>query len=253
MRAKGSKQTDRIVSYKSRRPTYPTLLRCVAFRRAAPMPGGFVPFPNKAARRLHSRIIRKIGPTSKPRNMHAMSQCFGQLLWLLRRSHRPAAERYRQGAAERTPSISPIIAAGVKVSAGTDATRVASYNPWASVAWPAGKTVVFRHRTGTPLEICLWDDGLIPGGTKLRRRWSRSRGPSACAAVRDDASLSPVRAGAGYALGARLATVRGTRRGPQPVLVGVRRAVSPNTPNPMEQTSPATASPDVRRRAHHAQ
>jgi hypothetical protein len=48
MRAKGSKQTDRVVSYKRRRPTYPTLLRCVAFRRAAPMPGGFVPLPQQS-------------------------------------------------------------------------------------------------------------------------------------------------------------------------------------------------------------
>jgi predicted amidohydrolase YtcJ len=51
-------------------------------------------------------------------------------------------ERYGQGAAESTPPISRIIAAGVKVSAGTDATRVASYNPWVSLSWlVTGKTV----------------------------------------------------------------------------------------------------------------
>jgi predicted amidohydrolase YtcJ len=51
-------------------------------------------------------------------------------------------ERYGQGAAESTPPISRIIAAGVKTSAGTDATRVASYNPWVSLAWlVTGKTV----------------------------------------------------------------------------------------------------------------
>jgi hypothetical protein len=33
-----------------------------------------------------------------------------------------------------------MMAAGLKVSAGTDATRVASYNPWVSLAW-LGKTV----------------------------------------------------------------------------------------------------------------
>src|ERR1700685_2201716 len=35
-----------------------------------------------------------------------------------------------------------MMAAGVKISAGTDATRVASYNPWVSLAWLiTGKTV----------------------------------------------------------------------------------------------------------------
>ena len=51
-------------------------------------------------------------------------------------------ERYGLGAAEATPPIARMLAAGVKVSAGTDATRVASYNPWVSLAWlVTGKTV----------------------------------------------------------------------------------------------------------------
>jgi predicted amidohydrolase YtcJ len=51
-------------------------------------------------------------------------------------------ERYGIGAAAATPPVSRIIAAGVKVSAGTDATRVASYNPWVSLAWlVTGRTV----------------------------------------------------------------------------------------------------------------
>ncbi|MYM82661.1 amidohydrolase family protein [Duganella sp. FT50W] len=51
-------------------------------------------------------------------------------------------ERYGHGAAEATPPIKKIIEAGVKTSAGTDATRVASYNPWVSLAWMiTGKTV----------------------------------------------------------------------------------------------------------------
>jgi hypothetical protein len=44
-------------------------------------------------------------------------------------------ERYGFGAAEATPPIKKIIDRGVKISAGTDATRVASYNPWVSLAW----------------------------------------------------------------------------------------------------------------------
>jgi predicted amidohydrolase YtcJ len=44
-------------------------------------------------------------------------------------------ERYGAQAAERTPPIKRMLAAGVKVGGGTDATRVASYNPWVSLAW----------------------------------------------------------------------------------------------------------------------
>jgi predicted amidohydrolase YtcJ len=51
-------------------------------------------------------------------------------------------ERYGLGAAEATPPIARMFNAGVKVSAGTDATRVASYNPWVSLAWlVTGKSV----------------------------------------------------------------------------------------------------------------
>jgi predicted amidohydrolase YtcJ len=51
-------------------------------------------------------------------------------------------ERYGRGAAEETPPIRRMMAAGVKISAGTDATRVASYNPWIALAWlVTGKTV----------------------------------------------------------------------------------------------------------------
>jgi predicted amidohydrolase YtcJ len=51
-------------------------------------------------------------------------------------------EQYGRDAAETTPPISKIIAKGVKISAGTDATRVASYNPWVSLSWMVtGKTV----------------------------------------------------------------------------------------------------------------
>jgi hypothetical protein len=51
-------------------------------------------------------------------------------------------ERYGAGAAEATPPVARILQSGVKTSAGTDATRVASYNPWVSLAWlVTGKTV----------------------------------------------------------------------------------------------------------------
>jgi predicted amidohydrolase YtcJ len=44
-------------------------------------------------------------------------------------------ERYGSKAAERTPPIKRMLEAGVPVGAGTDATRVASYNPWVSLSW----------------------------------------------------------------------------------------------------------------------
>lgn len=51
-------------------------------------------------------------------------------------------ERYGARAAERTPPIAKMLAAGVPVGAGTDATRVASYNPWVSLHWlVTGRTV----------------------------------------------------------------------------------------------------------------
>ncbi|MEH0197506.1 amidohydrolase [Caulobacter sp. CCNWLY153] len=51
-------------------------------------------------------------------------------------------ERYGPAAAEATPPIAKMLEKGLKVSAGTDATRVASYNPWVSLAWMiTGKTV----------------------------------------------------------------------------------------------------------------
>lgn len=51
-------------------------------------------------------------------------------------------ERYGAQAAEATPPVKRMLEKGVKVSAGTDATRVSSYNPWVSLSWMiTGKTV----------------------------------------------------------------------------------------------------------------
>ncbi|SAK91503.1 amidohydrolase [Caballeronia ptereochthonis] len=51
-------------------------------------------------------------------------------------------ERYGAAAAEATPPVARMLEKGVRTSAGTDATRVASYNPWVSLAWlVTGKTV----------------------------------------------------------------------------------------------------------------
>lgn len=51
-------------------------------------------------------------------------------------------DRYGAKAAEHTPPIKRMLDMGVPVGAGTDATRVSSYNPWTSLYWMvSGKTV----------------------------------------------------------------------------------------------------------------
>jgi predicted amidohydrolase YtcJ len=51
-------------------------------------------------------------------------------------------ERYGAAVAQGTPPIAKMLQKGIPVSGGTDATRVASYNPWVSLAWlVTGKTV----------------------------------------------------------------------------------------------------------------
>jgi hypothetical protein len=55
--------------------------------------------------------------------------------------------RYGARAAEQSPPITRMLEMGIPVGAGTDATRVASYNPWVSLYWlVSGKTI-----GGTPL------------------------------------------------------------------------------------------------------
>jgi predicted amidohydrolase YtcJ len=51
-------------------------------------------------------------------------------------------DRYGGKQAERTPPIRRMLEMGIPVGAGTDATRVASYNPWVSLYWlVTGRTV----------------------------------------------------------------------------------------------------------------
>jgi predicted amidohydrolase YtcJ len=51
-------------------------------------------------------------------------------------------DRYGKQAAERTPPVRKMLELGIPVGAGTDATRVAGYNPWLSLYWlVAGKTI----------------------------------------------------------------------------------------------------------------
>lgn len=67
-------------------------------------------------------------------------------------------DRYGKQAAEQTPPIQRMLAEGVPVGAGTDATRVSSYNPWTSLYWlVSGKTVggLELYPQGLPRETAL--------------------------------------------------------------------------------------------------
>jgi predicted amidohydrolase YtcJ len=51
-------------------------------------------------------------------------------------------DRYGKQAAEQTPPVRKMLDLGIPVGAGTDATRVSSYNPWLALYWlVAGKTI----------------------------------------------------------------------------------------------------------------
>jgi hypothetical protein len=76
-------------------------------------------------------------------------------------------ERYGASAAQATPPIARMLERGIRVSAGTDATRVASYNPWVSLAWLiTGKTVgglsLYPRRNCLDRETALrmWTDNV---------------------------------------------------------------------------------------------
>ncbi|QKZ05251.1 amidohydrolase [Pseudomonas eucalypticola] len=67
-------------------------------------------------------------------------------------------DRYGAKAAEATPPIKRMLAEGVPVGAGTDATRVSSYNPWTSLYWMvSGRTVggLALHPEGLSRDVAL--------------------------------------------------------------------------------------------------
>ncbi|WP_273810280.1 MULTISPECIES: amidohydrolase [unclassified Pseudomonas] len=67
-------------------------------------------------------------------------------------------DRYGAKAAEQTPPIQRMLAEGVPVGAGTDATRVSSYNPWTSLYWlVSGRTVggLALYQEGLPRATAL--------------------------------------------------------------------------------------------------
>ncbi|AZS79532.1 amidohydrolase [Achromobacter spanius] len=97
-------------------------------------------------------------------------------------------ERYGAGAAEATPPVKRMLEKGVNVSAGTDATRVASYNPWVSLSWLiTGKTVGGLRLT--PQRSCLDRDAALRMWTENVTWFSNEQGKKGRIAVGQLADL----------------------------------------------------------------
>ena len=82
--------------------------------------------------------------TVTERNLERIAQLGGGIAVQHRMAYQGEyfVERYGARAAEATPPVAKMLAMGVATSAGTDATRVASYNPWVSLYWlVTGKTL----------------------------------------------------------------------------------------------------------------
>jgi len=76
------------------------------------------------------------------------------------------AERYGSEATKQTPPVANMLAAGLPVGLGTDATRVASYNPWTALYWlVSGRTVGgmqmydVNARLDRDTALMLWTQG----------------------------------------------------------------------------------------------
>ncbi len=82
--------------------------------------------------------------TITPRNIERIRALGGGIAVQHRMAYQGEAfvERYGVQAARHTPPVRRMLAEGVPVGAGTDATRVASYNPWVALSWlVTGRTV----------------------------------------------------------------------------------------------------------------
>ena len=94
------------------------------------------------------------------------------------------AERYGIEATRHTPPVAKMLETGVPVGLGTDATRVASYNPWTALYWlVSGRTVggmqMYDHsaRLDRDTALMLWTRA-ARGSPASRIRRGRSRSAS---------------------------------------------------------------------------
>src|SRR5271169_51575 len=102
-------------------------------------------------------------------------------------------ERYGHRAAERTPPIRRMMEMGVPVGAGTDATRVASYNPWVSLSWlVTGKTLgglaiyPTANRLDRETALRLWTEANTWFSTETGKKGQIKEGQLADLAVLSD-------------------------------------------------------------------
>jgi predicted amidohydrolase YtcJ len=100
------------------------------------------------------------------------------------------ATRYGAEQAARSPPIKQMLAAGVPVGAGTDATRVASYNPWVCLYWlVTGRTVGGlqlyddRNRLDRASALRLWTAGSAWFSSEENRKGTLEPGRFADVAV----------------------------------------------------------------------
>jgi len=96
--------------------------------------------------------------TISPRNIDRIRALGGGIAVQHRMAYQGESfiDRYGKTQAEQSPPIRRMLASGVPVGAGTDATRVASYNPFVSLYWLiSGKTIGGRQ--------------IYPGANRLER------------------------------------------------------------------------------------
>ncbi|GGR20292.1 amidohydrolase [Streptomyces roseolus] len=93
--------------------------------------------------------------TVSPRSLERIAALGGSIGVQNRMSFQGKAfvDRYGAEAAERTPPVTEMLEQGLRVAAGTDATRVSSYNPWVALHWlVTGRTVG---------DLCLYPPGRL--------------------------------------------------------------------------------------------
>ncbi|MCR9255299.1 MAG: amidohydrolase [Alphaproteobacteria bacterium] len=113
-----------------------------------------------------TRFIIDHAETISPRNIERIHALGGGIAI----QHRMAfqgeyfVDRYGADAAELTPPMRKMLESGVPVGAGTDATRVASYDPWVGLYWmTTGKTLG---------GMSLYEDGNVLSREEALRLWT---------------------------------------------------------------------------------
>jgi predicted amidohydrolase YtcJ len=132
--------------------------------------------------------------TIAPRNIERVKRLGGGIAVQHRMAYQGEyfVSRYGADRAEHTPPVRAMLEMGVPVGLGTDATRVASYNPWVALAWlVTGKTVgaltIYKESRRLDRETAL---RLYTGGSAWMSREEHSKGRIAPGHFADLAVLS---------------------------------------------------------------